>query len=145
MSKTGFWGETAPIANATTPISPEIRMATWGRRGGVGVYSTAYDLFLWQNALFSGNILSKPSREKLFAPNSTTSKGTHGYGWFVSEKAGVRIYWTAGYEGFGHNGFVKVYSDGTVVIVLSNAGDIDGRPARDAVGDGLESLIFGSP
>ena len=78
-------------------------------------------------------------------PNNQTSKGMHAYGWFISEtKQGKKVYWTAGYEDFGHNGIVKVYADETVIIVLTNSGDIDEKPARDLVSDGLEQIIFGS-
>lgn len=143
MSNTGFWGDGVTIASTKTEISLEIRMANWGLRGGVGMYSTVDDLYKWQRALFSGKLLNASSRAKLFAANSPTSKGSHGYGWFTSETFGFKVFWTAGYEGFGHNGILKVYGDGTVIIVLSNAGDILDRPARDVVADGLEGLIFG--
>lgn len=144
MSNTGFWGETnVLIADTKSEISVDSKMPNWGFRGGVGMYSTVSDLYKWQRAVFADKILSKSSREKLLAPNNQTSKGRHAYGWFVSKILdGQEATWTAGYEDFGHNGIIKTYKDGTVIIVLSNAGDIDGKPARDVVSDGLEEILF---
>ena len=144
MSNTGFWGEpNVLIADTKREISAEVKMPNWGFRGGVGMYSTVGDLYKWQQALFADKILSKKEREKLLTPNNQISKGMHAYGWYISEtKLGAKICWTAGYEDFGHNGIVRVYPDGTVIIVLTNAGDIDGQPARDLVSNGLEQILF---
>ena len=118
-------------------------MANWGFRGGVGMYSTAADLFKWQQALFANKILSNAGLEKLLAPNSQISKGSHAYGWYIStDSSGSKVYWTAGYEDFGHNGIIKVYPDGTVIVALTNAGDIDSKPARDLIVTELERLIW---
>ena len=54
MSNTGFWGDKTikgePIASTNRPIDPQ---PNWGFRGGVGMYSTAGDLYKWQQALFA--------------------------------------------------------------------------------------------
>ena len=108
------------------------------------MYSTAGDLYKWQHALFADKIISKQSREKMLTPNNQTSKGMHAYGWFISKPAsGVETIWTAGYEDFGHNGIIKIYADGTVIVVLTNSGDIGNKPARDVASEGLENIIFG--
>lgn len=144
MKNTGFWGEkNVLIADTKKEISADVKMPNWGFRGGVGMYSTVTDLYKWQQALFANQILSKKEREKLLTPNNQISKGLHAYGWFISEtKQGKKVYWTAGYEDFGHNGIIKVYADGTVIIVLTNSGDIDEKPGRDVVSNGLEQIIF---
>lgn len=146
MKNTGFWGEkNGLIAETKVAISADIKMPNWGFRGSGGMSSTAKDLYKWQQALFADKILSTKEREKLLTPNNQTSKGMHAYGWFISEtKAGKQVYWTAGYEDFGHNGIIKAYPDGTVIIVLTNSGDIDEKPARDLVSNGLEQIIFAS-
>lgn len=144
MKNTGFWGEkNGLIAETKVAISADMKMPNWGFRGGVGMYSVATDLYKWQQALFADQILSKKEREKLLTPNNQISKGMHAYGWYISElKSGTKYHWTAGYEDFGHNGIVKVYDDKTVIIVLTNSGDIDEKPARDLVSNGLEQIIF---
>lgn len=144
LKNTGFWGEkNVLIADTKKEISPDVKMPNWGFRGSGGMYSTAKDLYKWQQVLFANKILSKKSHEKLLTPNNQTSKGMHAYGWFISEtKQGKKVYWTAGYEDFGHNGIVKVYTDETVIIVLTNSGDIEEQPARDLVSNRLEQIIF---
>ncbi len=141
MSETGFWGEKIEQIAAT---NREINTKpNWGFRGSGGMFSTVKDLYKWQQALFADKILSKSSRQKLLTPNNQTSRGMHAYGWFISEtKTGAKVFWTAGYEDYGHNGIVKVHSDGTVIIVLTNSGDIDEKPARDLASNGLEQIIF---
>ena len=144
MTSTGFWGEAnVSIADTKRKISADVKMPNWGFRGGVGMYSTVDDLYKWQRALFADKILSKPSREKLLAPKNQMSKGMHAYGWFISKAHdGQETIWTAGYEDFGHNGIIKTYKDGTVIIVLTNSGDIDEQPARDLVSNGIEQIVF---
>ena len=140
MLETGFWKEKAQIAGTKEKITIK---PDWGFRGATGMFSTVGDLYKWQQSLFTDKILTKASREKLLAPNNETSRGKHAYGWFISKSAnGLNTFWTAGYEDFGHNGMIKVYSDGTVIIVLTNSGDIDEKPARDVVIEGLEPLIW---
>ena len=141
MMNTGFWGEKVEqIADTKQKIDIT---PNWGFRGATGMFSTVGDLFKWQQALFADKILKKPSREKLLTPNNQTSRGMHAYGWFISKLAnGLETIWTAGYEDFGHNGIIKTYSDGTVIIVLTNSGDIDEKPARDVVIAGLEQIIW---
>jgi CubicO group peptidase (beta-lactamase class C family) len=143
LKHTGFWGDAGQIiADTKQNISAEVKMPNWGFRGATGMSSTVGDLYRWQAALFAGKILTGASLEKLLTPHNPTSRGMHAYGWFISEtKSGAKVFWTAGYEDFGHNGIIKSYPDGTVIIVLTNSGDIDEKPARDVVINGLETLM----
>lgn len=144
LTKTGFWGDANQIiAGTKKEISAEIKMPNWGFRGATGMFSTVGDLYKWQQALFADKILTKPSREKLLTPNNQTPRGMHAYGWFITKPdKGQETIWTAGAEDFGHNGIIKTYNDGTVIIILTNAGSIDGRLARDIVSEGLEKILF---
>lgn len=148
MSQTGFWGESLvagekPIAEMLHDVPVESKLPNWGFRGATGMFSTAEDLYKWQQALFGDRVLSKTAEEKLLTPYAQTSRGTYTYGWFISdeEKIGKEI-WTAGNEDFRHNAIIKTYPDGTVIIVVSNAGKISGGLARDVVSKGLESILF---
>ena len=106
-------------------------MKNWGFRGATGMFGTTEDLYKWQEALFANRVLSKESTAKLLNPYTKTSRGEYAYGWFRSRmKNGPGETWTAGSEGFGHNGIIMRYDDGTVLVVLSNAGNILGKPAR---------------
>ncbi len=144
MSDTGFWGDkNANIAAMKKEISPDVKIPNWGFRGGVGMYSTVGDLYKWQQALFSDKILTKSRLEEFFTPNNETAKGMHAFGWFISKSSdGMETFWTGGYEDFGHNGAIKTFKDGIVIIVLTNSGDIDDKPARDVAGEGIERIIF---
>ncbi len=145
MSHTGFWGESpakgeARIADTRTDINTT---ANWGFRGGVGMFSTTGDLYKWCRALLSDKVLTRQSRDLLLGPYVSTSRGHYTYGWFRSKTDnGLEVYWNAVIEGFVNNGIIKMYADGTIIIVISNAGNISGTPARDFVSSGLEHIVF---
>jgi CubicO group peptidase (beta-lactamase class C family) len=74
------------------------------RAGGAGsLYSTVEDLFKWNEALYSGKILSKESMTAAFTPAITKDSlnTAYGYGWFINENRGLK---TIGHSG-GLNGF----------------------------------------
>lgn len=145
MNQTGFWGEkrAEPIAELIEKPDKKAAKPNWGFRGATGISSTIGDLFKWQQALFSDQVLAKLSREKMFTPYFQMSRGMHGYGWFLSKTSGgTETIWTSGAEDFGHNGIIKTYADGTVVIVLSNAGELNGKLARNVAIEGVEAIIF---
>lgn len=74
------------------------------RAGGAGsLYSTVEDLFKWNEALYSGEILSKESVTAAFTPATTKDSlnTAYGYGWFINENRGLK---TIGHSG-GLNGF----------------------------------------
>lgn len=48
----------------------------------------------------------------------------------------------SGAKDFGHHGIIKTYADGTVVIVLSNAGEIGEKLARNVAIEGIEAIAF---
>jgi len=77
--------------------------------GGAGsLYSTVYDLYLWNEAIFSGKVLSQNSMKAAFTPATLNdgripkSFGTgYGYGWQITEYRGLReISHTGGLQGF---------------------------------------------
>jgi CubicO group peptidase (beta-lactamase class C family) len=143
MSQTGFWGDAHPTAATLREIGADVRRPNWGFRGATGMTSTVGDLYKWHRALGSGKVLKPTARAKLLTPYVNTPRGGYGYGWFTSEAKGLKVVWTSGAEDFGHNAIIKTYADGTVVIVASNAGTINGAMARDFIGNGLEGIIFG--
>ncbi|WP_052031854.1 serine hydrolase [Novipirellula maiorica] len=86
--------------------------------GGAGaMYSTVDDLMLWNEAVFSGQVLTSDLREKAFTPY----QNGYGYGWLIGEHRGLR---TISHNG-GLNGFVSSlirYPDQNLtVIALHNA------------------------
>ena len=100
------------------------------RASGAGaIYSTAGDLLKWEDALFSGRVLSAASTKAMF-----TDWG-HGFGYgFVTDKVAGHSAWWHG-NGHGGPGFGAVIYlqcpdiELTVVIVLSN--DDEARASSD--------------
>ena len=88
-----------------------------------GLYSTAEDLYRWDQALYTEKLLSKKSLALLFTP----FKGNYGYGWYVADQGGHRFISHSGWI----DGFVATFGrypdDRVTVIVLSN---MDSAPAH---------------
>lgn len=99
------------------------------------LYSTVEDLYIWDQALSSGRLLSKASLDKMFTP----FKNNYAYGWTVTTQFNRKV---IGHGG-GINGFATFIArypdDKTFVVVLSNLeGAPSGRIARD-----LAAIVFG--
>ncbi|MEZ6101787.1 MAG: serine hydrolase [Pirellulaceae bacterium] len=92
------------------------------RAGGAGnIYSTVDDLFLWNEALFHGKVLSDESLKAAFTPVTVTGDESpmlsYGYGWVIDEFRGLR---RIGHDG-GLDGFLSRlirYPDQNVTIVV---------------------------
>ncbi len=97
------------------------------RAGGAGaMYSTVGDLYLWNEAIFNGKVLSKSSLDSAFTPvklndgNEAEIGGKYGYGWMISEDRGLKLLWHGG----GLHGFntdLRRYPDiNATIVVLQN-------------------------
>lgn len=80
------------------------------------IYSTVGDLYKWDRALYTNEVVSQTSLEKAF----TEYKSSYGYGWFIREAYGKK---TVGHPG-GITGFssfmMRVPEEESFVILLSN-------------------------
>lgn len=98
------------------------------------LYSTVRDLYRWDRALYTGKVLTKASREKMWTP----VMNDYGYGWGIKQ---VRNHKQMAHGG-GINGFStfigRYPSDDAVVIVLSN----NERSNAGAVANALEQILF---
>lgn len=108
--------------------------------GGGSLYSTAEDLFLWDQALYAGRLLTRDSYEVMFKPYATTDWGDGAaYGWFIGKDKSAHRY--MGFLG-GINGFaaqITRYPDQRVlVVVLSN---FSFAPVGD-IGRELAAIVF---
>jgi D-alanyl-D-alanine carboxypeptidase len=122
MTHTGFASDAPPLHSAVGNLQDHGRWVTtpWMsnvRASGAGaIYSTAGDLLKWEDALFSGRVLSTTSTKAMF-----TDWG-HGFGYgFVADKvAGHSAWWHNGHgPGFGAVVY-RVPDIDLTVIVLSN-------------------------
>ena len=100
------------------------------------LYSTVLDLYKWDRALCTTQVLSPKSIEAAFTPNLNN----YGYGWFIEAQRGHK---TVGHGG-GINGFSTVIQraieEDAVAIVLSNS---DYSTSVGKMGKELLGLVLG--
>jgi len=108
------------------------------------LYSTVEDLFLWDQALNEGKVLSAKSKELMFKPNLED----YGYGFVIKNtslgpnKLAVPIIQHNG----GINGFntiiIRFVRDKRLIALLNNAAQ--GR-ALDKLADGITNILYEQP
>ena len=106
-------------------VKGRMRKHTWlsGTTGDKGVYTTAYDLYLWDKALRECTVLKKESLINALVGKSSDQKpsNNYGYGWHLGA-----FYWGQPlvYHGGLWNGFntlfIRRLNDDVLIIVLSN-------------------------
>lgn len=92
-----------------------------GVTGDKGAYSSVEDLFKWDQALYSGKILTAKTLEEAYTPASPEKHGSgYGYGWRTREwpdgKAVFHNGWWHGYT----SAFYRGLSDKVTIIILCN-------------------------
>jgi len=91
------------------------------------LYSTVEDLYLWDQALYTNQLLSSKSMESLFNSYIKAGKGFYGYGWFIEEaNNGTSGKVKAIQHGGGINGFntiiYRIPSNKNLIVLLNNTG-----------------------
>jgi CubicO group peptidase (beta-lactamase class C family) len=105
-----------------------------------GMYSTVEDLFRWDQALYSNQLLSQESLETMYTPNYAAdgTGGEYGYGWQIGEFQGHRkVEHVGGINGF-HTYLGRYLDDQVTIILLSNIDTED----IDSIVTGMEEIIF---
>ncbi len=99
------------------------------------LYSTVEDLFLWDQSLYTGKLVSNKSLAEIFAP----FKGNYGYGWYIATQFNRRVvYHSGGIEGFASH--IARYPDEKLsIIILSN---LSVAPVSKT-GRELAAIVFG--
>ena len=160
MKHTGFWGESSVISLAPVPakLNPRANrfvdgrtIANWGYRGSTGLYSTIEDQGKWLTALRRHKILSSASLEQMWSTQVFVRHGSkpgqdiyYGYGWAVVTQDGKRFVVNhAGDEDWlAHNAVISFYENSrNAYIVLSNAGEPNGRSWSSLMSEGLRALV----
>lgn len=142
MNDTGYEHDAATLAtgyaNATTVADP-IAMSIPFAAGGL--YSTVEDLYRWEQALDTDELLPQPLLDLLFTPYAEIPQAdgaSYGYGWVISQQMGHRL---IGHNG-GIDGFVaslnRFVDDHVTIILLSNQQDIN----PNAIIQPLVRMIF---
>lgn len=94
-----------------------------------GIYSTVEDLFLWDRALYTEQLVSRKYRDLLFEKHSQLGRMHYGYGWELGQmpvgNSGERL--PANSHSGGINGFntfiTRIPSTQSVIVLLSNTGN----------------------
>lgn len=119
----------------------------WHCYGNGCILSTAGDLYRWEVALQSNDLLPVESRRKFFAPHTEMGNGiSYAYGWAIGSTARGTP-WRAhdGGSEFGVATFHASYPDiGLTVIVLSNQAEIVGGKERRQLAERLVDLALGT-
>lgn len=101
-----------------------------------GLYSTAEDLLLWNQALDAGKLVSKKSSEEIFTPG----KGGVGYGWFINRDSN-RLLITQGGLNSGFAASILRYPKERVCIILLNNFE-NAAPYLARIGHDLTAILF---
>jgi CubicO group peptidase (beta-lactamase class C family) len=105
-----------------------------------GLYSTVGDLYKWDQALYSDQLVSKDTLDEIFTPSESAGRGGqhYGYGWFIAGAPGHRILEHSG----AVNGFLshmaRYPDDHVTIIMLSNFDGFDLFP----ISQELASVVF---
>lgn len=90
--------------------------------GDKGVYSTAEDLFKWDQALYSEKLISDSTKERAFTPLKIRKRWDYpyGYGFRLKTVEGKKVvYHTGLWEGFRTN-LMRYIEDKNTIIVLNH-------------------------
>lgn len=89
--------------------------------GAASLYSTVEDLYLWDRALYTGDIVSTESIDLMFDSHIPAYGYGYGYGWIVDESKSneKKVRHEGNIPGF-RSYFSRYIDDDTVIIILSN-------------------------
>ncbi len=135
MNNSGYDHQTSVITNRARGY--EKRFSTYVNAGYLdmsvpfsagALYSTVHDLYLWDQALYTEQLLHKETRGLLFKKYIPAFEGGYGYGWIIgttpvgNSSERVQI---VRHDGF-INGFsasiLRIPSDKHLIVILNNTG-----------------------
>ena len=116
------------------------------------LYSTTEDLYLWDQALYTEQLLPSKSKELLFKPHVATPNwgGSYGYGWHISKKAfGQKDSLTVISHGGGINGFntliSRIPTQKHLIVLLNNTGSTELNDMGITIGNILNDAPYELP
>jgi len=88
--------------------------------GDGGIYSSAYDLYLWHKALIEGTLISNDEYNKAYVPAilNNGEKTKYGYGWFINSDDSVEH--AGGWQGFSSYIYRDIKND-ELIVILDNS------------------------
>ncbi len=109
--------------------------------GDGGVYSSVDELYRWDQALYTDELLPPAVWKEAFTPATLTDgkRSGYGFGWFVdSYRALPRLYHTGTTSGF-RNAIIRIPSMRVTVIVLTNRSEAKPQELAERL---LDRLLF---
>ncbi len=110
------------------------------------MYSTVEDLYLWDQALYTDQLISKKSKDLIFTPDAS-GKASYGYGWGISHQPLAKS--SDSIKVIGHGGGIngfntiisRIPSDKHLIVLFNNTGRTDlGKMSRS-----IGNILYGSP
>lgn len=155
MTETGFVKENDRWAKLEQPHSysegnDEGALSSWQEGaefvGSGNIVSTINDLYKWEQALKSDNILPQAQRTKFFTPHiPTQGNNGYGYGWNINETIRKTKLVAHGGDLGGYNSDFRRYVDeGYTMIFISNSRE-GGRGWRDAAMNTSSLILNNTP
>jgi len=114
------------------------------RYSASGLYSTVEDLYLWDQALYSDQLISQEYLDMMFTGYARTPsvdfKGSdYGYGWFIGEILDRQLIFH-GSSMSGYSGEIMRFPDQKVTIIILRNQEIQ---VYDRLGIELAEIVFG--
>ena len=111
-----------------------------GCNGDKGIYSTVEDLYRWDQALYSGNLLSRQLMEEAFSMSELKSKKKipYGFGFRIREDEDRKVVYHHGlWNGF-RTSFIRFMDNSSSIIVLNNTNS----DAKHILVKDIEEILF---
>ncbi|MEO7531719.1 MAG: serine hydrolase [Sediminibacterium sp.] len=147
MNNTGVnkWDTILPLRakgyemDKNKPLNADFIALEWPFSSGA-LYSTIDDLYKWDRALYSNQIINEASKQKMFTPGNSN----YGYGFIIdSFENHPRIWHTGSIPGFNSN-LARFIKDDVFIIVLGNTAVVQNNTLRvvNTLADGLADIMF---
>lgn len=146
MRDTGLDHSSLVLKNRATGYSTVSTLADYNNIDSAyaagGLYATAEDLYRYDQALYTDQLLPAAARAELFAPRvhvrDADGEYDYGYGWHISRRAGHSALWHGGLLPGFRSVLMRFPDDRATVIVLSNIETADVA----TIADRLAELLF---
>jgi CubicO group peptidase (beta-lactamase class C family) len=111
--------------------------------GDGGIFSTVEDLFKWDQALYTGKLVSQATLSEAFTPYLVKDgTSTYGFGWNIAENSNSNKYvWHNGNTGGFRAHIQRRLADKITIIMLTNMGN----SRRIEIANAIIDLMAGKP
>ncbi len=129
MSDTIVFDETKPdmdnraIAYARTRRGYRSNDFMLTTTGSSGIFSSVEDLYKWDQALYTEDLISTTTLDEAFYPHQRSwSREYYGYGWRIRQQNGIKAVYHTGTLGGSSNIYIRIPGENFSIMILSNSG-----------------------